>query len=341
MSIVVHDKATKKELQQTYSFLKSRPVFEECPVYVHQFQKQPVSSQNNTKNVSTSFRKNELNHFYGAKVDCFKKQCDNLSLHTRHSKWKTPNKKPSIPNKPYPKIFSHNPLNVETTMHSNFKDRLKYDLFHPASKAAMDKLEESYWTRWKPNKTLKLTNKTKRRSKVVNNRKERGDCFDGNEDILNSQSDKLVYIESAPETLEITAPLEVEKIENIEEYIRDVEKISEKPDLKMSAHKIPSTTQQSPLESDSYVNINVLKHTDSFILNCRRHNQDERKRRYKQPKCIKLFRISGSEVKIIPKKVEVNYPLKSCLKENKYQSYPTQLKSLGATGGIKKIKQSL
>ncbi|XP_044748814.1 uncharacterized protein LOC123309667 [Coccinella septempunctata] len=161
----------------------------------------------------------------------------------------------------------------------------------------LDKIEETYWSQWKPNKngifmdTAKIENKNK---PIVKPQKSTRGEGDRNYNLKNEQIE--VRNETGPLEFKQSKPLS--KIDELTEDDRD-------PDTSSS-----TTNVEEPKD------FKFLRHTDSFILNSKK--QSEEKPHFQQPRCIRLYKknSSGSYIK------GGSYPLKPCLKkESTFKGY--------------------
>ncbi|KAL3267572.1 hypothetical protein HHI36_011690 [Cryptolaemus montrouzieri] len=156
----------------------------------------------------------------------------------------------------------------------------------------IDKLEEAYWSQWKPNKDGILMEVAKVQRKKLTKRNERKiDKGDGdNTKSLNTENitDKIKnnsVISKIKPTAELTKIEEVTEEDNETSYISDKSNTEETEEIKF------------------------IKHTDSFILNTKK--KSEEKNKYQQPRCIRLYKKSYSSSYVRGG----SYPLKSCLKK--------------------------
>lgn len=296
-------------------------------VYVHHYKRIPSRSPSNFEQ-SNSWRggneihqnmyKHEFSDFYDAKIKTLRRQFDNLSL--RKTRTNSPTK--------IPRIEYYNQQGKIPFIRSNASSKINRALlFRPEHKAAMDKLEETYWAKWKPKKvqpTKESYPKTKglytenekirAPSEIIHRsvRKERGDSNEGLA-VSHTSSRKselatengLLYVEDKEVPVQEEAVREEPAIEN------EINEVDHRDEPKNSGEAITELTH----ESDSECSIGGLKHTDSFILTAKKQNPD--KPHYQQPKCIKLFKNAGySPSGSINYIKGGSYPLKSCLKKD-------------------------
>ena len=180
-------------------------------------------------------------------------------------------------------------------------------------KSVMDKLEETYWANWKPDKTeLKKSMSPLLPMKIP-------------------KTPEIQVIKSAPERrkkIKVYPPSDDSVPKDQAEKKEKNKKISSKsqeiqtedlPTLPEIVEKPEETKNESALEivdvsasEEAPVDKKFLKHTDSFIINVKKHQAE--KEHFEQPKCIRLYRKPG---KILSKNFVKggSYPLKSCLKK--------------------------
>lgn len=327
------------EREQTTPIAKQRSSSSrKSPVYVHQFNK--INSQISDFSTETSYSsQNELhqtlyNHemsSFGVRSSKLKSKPGRPSTKMRSGDQLHPkeiSQKNKLENPTHAKsdpVHVHKPVVVKSTIKNK---KLKQTVL--SNKAEIHKLEESYWAKWKPNKSKndkqtkpvptppvkhnRVENdsfeKTKQHIRVIpkNKQKERGDsneaeCDTVKHDVVTKQektekpsNEDVRQPEIQNEQKPVPLILPQENIENEEVPAR-------KSESKHSTHSV---------ECDG---VKVLKHTDSFILTSKKQNQE--KTHYQQPKCIKLYK--NSSTLSAPKSYIKGgtYPLKSCLKKEK------------------------
>ncbi|RZC39698.1 uncharacterized protein BDFB_004206 [Asbolus verrucosus] len=194
--------------------------------------------------------------------------------------------------------------------------------FKNKHKLVMERLEESYWANWKPNKAgLKISKSPgisknvpeiqviksapERRCKIKVHPRPRDSQMENNYRIQKNpsksqeiQTDDLPPIPKKDEEVDVVKE-DVSKDETNDKETNNKEESCEKENIQVNS-------------ADDLVETKFLKHTDSFILNAKK--QKEEKEHFEQPKCIRLYRKSGKT----PSKNYVkggSYPLKSCLKK--------------------------
>lgn len=276
---------------------------EQTAVYVHTFHKFPAASLN-----AQNHQRGKSNGFYEANTDeAFRKQFKSMSLNTRNSmpkKLTKSSKKATLTRlkaEPYPKIFSHNPLSVEKHLDSAINNSMyRYDVFCPEAKAAFDKLEESYWTNWKHVNTSKAQKCSKSCQQDG-----KGDCVKDNVNFAKLQGDSEESTVICEESTELD--------------ISDSNNISSQNDIKDVGLSIQSLSPTIVIE-DSDVDIPFnIKHTDSFILNYRKHIASKDKPHYQQPRRIRLFKNENLGTNVSTKHQhakEAGHTFKSCMKSS-------------------------
>ncbi|KAK4887547.1 hypothetical protein RN001_003818 [Aquatica leii] len=309
-------------------------------VYVHRFNRIPNSSNSFQRNdwrtgnqIHQNMYKHEFSDYNNASALYLKKQFDNLTL---NPKGLQTNISPCKFTKSINKYCYFEKQNSKFSQSkSNGAKIHKSFLFKPENKAIVDKLEETYWSKWKPNKNLFYRNmcpKTKglytENEKVevpytpATETKERGDSNEGIAIIPHNTPNEDASVAIEPTKSEATKS-EVKVVGALEE-----EKIEEEIKIQNLEEKDPATTETPVVEnkaiilmpeSPSEFDVNELKHTDSFILTAKKKSME--KSHYQQPKCIKLFKSAGYTTKASTSYIKGgSYPLKSCLKKEKNES---------------------
>lgn len=275
---------------------------EQTAVYVHTFHKFQAASLN-----AQNRQRGKSNFFDEANTDeAFRKEFKNMSLNTRNStpkKLTKSSKKATLTRlkaEPYPKIFSHNPLTVERNLDAAINNSMyRYDLFCPEAKAAFDKLEERYWSNWKHVNT----NKVQKCSKSCQ-QDGKGDCVKDNVNFAKAQRD----LEQSTLICEESTDLDISDCNNV---------TSSQHDLGLSIQSLSPTIVIEDSDADIPVNI---KHTDSFILNYRKHIASKDKPHYQQPRCIRLFKKANLGTNVSTKHhqhaKEAGHTFKSCMKSS-------------------------
>lgn len=336
-----------------------------CNVYVHQVHKLPKPSNSylpqswlEGSSVHQNSYRHELNDYYDIKIKTLKKQFDNLSLGTKQtplaSPYKIPNAaKAGLPNKP-----SKFPSTKSNPMASKANKRF---LFKPEHKAAIDKLEETYWSKWKPNKLVtKECNMSNPKVKGLytendqpkiyhhvskTEQKERGDS---NQELTLNETEEETTEEASISTIAVpevcvSHQIQVPEIDSDEITENPLDDKSEYDNMQLSIIKPTSTKEETVpsyskiiivQKSSSEISVN-LKHTDSFIILSAK-KQTEEKERFQQPKCIKLFKNIGYSSSTPINYIKGGtYPLKSCLK--KEGSFMSKSSYLSPPSGAVKI----
>jgi hypothetical protein len=167
-------------------------------------------------------------------------------------------------------------------------------------KSVIEKLEETYWANWKPDKY----------------------------DTKKSNSPEIQVIKSAPgrrrkikvypettveEILDPTSQVEMKsKMKTISSKSEEIQTDDLSIPPKTEEDNTADSIEESPQVEETFPDEKFLKHTDSFVLNVKK--QKEEKEHFDQPKCIRLYKKPG---KMSSKNFIKggSYPLKSCLKK--------------------------
>ncbi|KAF5308312.1 hypothetical protein FQR65_LT06306 [Abscondita terminalis] len=307
-------------------------------VYVHRFNRIPSSFSNGyTRNdwrsgsqIHQNKYKHEFSDNYNLRVQRIKKQFDNLNISPK------PLQMNSLPGKFEKSISRYSSFEKQqNTKSAQYKTLSgpklhKALLLNPENKAVVDKLEETYWSKWKPNKDLQsrpvypkakglyTENETIELPFTTETEtKERGDSNEGIAIIPQPTEDIENLIIDQPSLNEVIAMAE----EN--EKVKD-----ELKELNLEEN-VATNTEMSVVDNSNAVEIiqelpsdcefTELKHTDSFILTSKKKSLE--KPRFQQPKCIKLFKNAGYTTKPSTNYIKGgSYPLKSCLKKGKNDS---------------------
>lgn len=181
----------------------------------------------------------------------------------------------------YLEFLERNPLRLSM-------QKLNGKMEHRQKKLDLDRIEETYWSQWRPNKNgvfIETNKKTAPRSS-----KGEGDI---NYNTKNDQSEERNII--TPLEYKQSKPLS--KIDELTEDDGEVE------------------TSSSVSNVEEPKDFKFLRHTDSFILNSKKQSED--KPHYQQPRCIRLYKKNSSGYTR-----GGSYPLKPCLKkESTFKGY--------------------
>ncbi|XP_044254531.1 uncharacterized protein LOC123005009 [Tribolium madens] len=202
-------------------------------------------------------------------------------------------------------IYNHIYVSVSDQNDGDFVPKNRKKIKTKSKKSVIEKLEETYWANWKPDK-----NKSKQ--KFIDSMSNRKSL---EIQVIKSASDKrrrkiLVY--PCPGDHLDETQIEKIKITSKSQEIQ-TDDIPETPKLKEDAE---AGTEEILVEKKSEEELEdnkFLKHTDSFILNLKK--QHEEKESFDQPKCIRLYK---KPAKLTSKNYirGGSYPLKSCLKKD-------------------------
>ncbi|KAK5644127.1 hypothetical protein RI129_007972 [Pyrocoelia pectoralis] len=263
----------------------------QCPIYVHHFNQNVTGSSNSyTQNdrmtgskIHQSRYKHECNDFNKTLRLC-KTQFDNLTLNT----------KCVHPSKNVMDRIGH---------HGKYHSGAKIDksfLFKVEHKAVADKLEETYWAKWKPKKSP---------SQTYSAPKTKG-LYTENEKVITTKdtvSETKEMGDSNEAIVTTILPVSEQMAENKEE-----------PEPQME-EPVEFNTNEDRLnlspEPNSDSDIPAIKHTDSLILITKKNSASDNPH-YQQPKCIKLFKNPGYASTATVNYIKGgSYPLKSCLRK--------------------------
>lgn len=172
----------------------------------------------------------------------------------------------------------------------------------------VDKLEEHYWANWKPDKgeekcvkSHKVPPEIKIIKSAPTERRRKFKVFPNADDAIKVET---VQVETQVEIIE-----------------QDVKKASKSQEIQteICTKDESNNTKEECVEQENteVEDSKFLKHTDSFILNQKKHKEGEDKEEeehFEQPHCIRLYRKPGKNLSKNYVKGG-SYPLKSCLKK--------------------------
>ncbi|KAB0799897.1 hypothetical protein PPYR_07777 [Photinus pyralis] len=247
----------------------------QCPIYIHDFKQ-------NTRGASNSYTENDWKTGSEIHQSRYRHECNDVNtkrcMHGHSSK---------------------NCTHRLGKVHYGAKVDKSF-LFKLEHKAVADKLEETYWAQWKPNKS---PSSPKTKGLYTENEKV---CFPDDDDVSENKERG-----DSSEAIVATPLSEVESVPS--GSTMEVTEEKQNPELQIEPVIEMDTISLSP-RSNSATEVPTIKHTDSLILIARK--QSVEKPHYQQPKCIKLFKnagyVSTASINYIK---GGSYPLKSCLRK--------------------------
>ncbi|XP_045480320.1 uncharacterized protein LOC123684870 [Harmonia axyridis] len=163
-------------------------------------------------------------------------------------------------------------------------------------KMDLDRIEETYWSQWKPNKNGILMETTKTVDKRTIPKTQKSSRGDGDRNF--NMKNEQIEVKNKIIPLDFKRSKPLSRIDELTEDDRDL-------DTSSSISNV-----EEPKDSK------FLRHTDSFILNSKK--QSEEKPHYQQPRCIRLYKKNSPSNYI----KGGSYPLKPCLKkESTFKGY--------------------
>ncbi|CAG9858827.1 unnamed protein product [Phyllotreta striolata] len=213
-------------------------------------------------------------------------------------------KKPPMPNENAHLIYNHRFLRIPNLNPSLFNNTISLNTYLQNPKKLLNRMEETYWSNWKPNKIKSpqtINRKTKRQQKERTEDKaprpekeptQLIDYFAKSNFSISTQSEDNRPMPCRPETDKC-------------DYNHTAQDPSS-PNRSLSSNKtycvrstasaevLSANKQQSHVlipgdnENDSSTRIKILQHNDSLVL--ARKMQEAPKVHLRQPKCIKLYK---------------------------------------------------
>lgn len=190
----------------------------------------------------------------------------------------------------YLEFLERNPLSLSM---QKLNGRMEHKM---QKKLDLNKIEETYWSHWKPNKNGIFFDGIEHENKksIPKTQKSTSGEGDRNYNIKNDGSE----VRGKIYPIAFKQSDHLSKIDEVTEDDKDVDAASSMSNIEESK------------------NFRFLRHTDSFILNSKK--QSEEKSHYQQPRCIRLYKKNSSASYI----KGGSYPLKPCLKkESTFKGY--------------------
>ncbi|EFA02205.1 uncharacterized protein LOC657564 [Tribolium castaneum] len=196
-------------------------------------------------------------------------------------------------------IYNHIYVSLTDQNDGDFVPKSRKKPKTKSKKSVIEKLEETYWANWKPDKNDSMSSKKSLEIQViksapVKSRRKKIQIYPSFGDHLDETQVEKIKITSKCQEIQTDDVLEISKLtEDAETDTQDT---------------LVAKKSEEELDDNKF-----LKHTDSFILNLKK--QHEEKETFEQPKCIRLYKKPG---KLTSKNYTRggSYPLKSCLKKD-------------------------
>lgn len=293
-----HSTKKNKKASSSISYVNER----KCPIYVHQYNNQNVSTYNNYSSKATVKPSVEKYSPKTKKIPGFpttKSVLDQLE-ETYWATWK-PNNKENVTMSKKNRVHDNRARKIEP--YGDVPDNISH--YFASSECDTSIVEESDYERYNIYETVVNMHDLHEREKVLPKLK----------------TTHTQEIQTDSELL--TLPKIEEHIENSDTIKKEQIKVKEEP-----AEGKEISTEKNTQDSEETANkekSKLLKHTDSFIIN--KKKQSEVKEHFQQPKCIRLYRKPGISTSSFIR--GGSYPLKSCLKR---EPVPKGNFRLGAPG---------